>query len=1390
VIRQELKRLHEMAGAPTIDRLKEHADLRGHSVGRSTLATVLSSTGRLRWATVAAFVDACVGYAERRSRPLPSDAVEMLTWRTRFDETYPGDRPRPPARPLSMGTQASRYLWLAPPPLPGYVERPGLAEELVEALAASGAGPVVVTAVHGTGGFGKTTLVRQVCHRDEVKALFPGGALWVELGETLAGPDLALRLNDVVEQLTGSRPSLSDPQQVGLRLGEALDARQEPVLLVLDDVWRDEQVLPFLLGGQACRRLVTTRRQLRSLANASPVHVDAMTEDQARSLLLRGVSDLPNPVIDELVRLTGRWPLLIDLANRSLVRRGARGDQAAAGTAISRRLRTAGPTGLDSVGLERANDRDRIVGASVAASMDLLTAETRERYLELGIFAEDTEIPSSVLELLWGATGGLDSFEAEQLCETLQDIGLVAQFARDSPAVRLHDVLRSYLRGTAGPARLERFNATLVDAAAGLLRPPTGGAEGRAWWCLPTDMDYLWRHIVEHLASAGRTDEVDRLVTDLRWIAGRISRYGPAAAESDLARSHHPVSAALTDAIRRSAHLLAPTEPEDVLIDILISRLDGVEELRPLVAAFRSTTDRRRLVNRFLPPDRPHPAFRRAIHAGQLAGHRSIASVMGSTWLVTTMNDGSVRIWDTATGDLISSIDAGYQIYETVVAADGTWLATTGASPLVEIRNPATGELTWALDAGRSFNRHLLAVGPDTSWAATVSTDNVLLMRDGRTQELRWVVQTEHDHGVAQILADPAGTWLATLGHSLEEGGEQDLRMWDSATGTLRHRLDTGHAWGMVVPPDGTWLAVTDSLSPLSTGFGHTVLILDTATGRVRHVIDTGHRNSLAGLAVAPNGTWLATADFNWYEDDPGSSLLQTWDVVTGRRRWAIETGHPYGITQMAVDPDGAWLATIGQTHLWFGGDPILRLWDADTGASRCQIETGHRHGIDEVVASPDGTWLATTDDTGGQHHFGQRIRIWDTVAHPPHRAVGSGHPHGAGRVAAAPDGTWLATIDYTRPGGDSRDPLVRIWDAATGSLRLAIDTGNPHGVRHVVAAPDSAWLATIGSGERNPVTSDPVVRIWDAATGGLRLAIDTGNPHGVRHVAVAPDGSWLATTGRRDVGRPGTPDWSKSWGFDFATGFYEPFSVPGDPLVRIWDVATGLQRLVIDTGDPRGVRRISLAPDGTWLATTGRSDLMWPAGREDPFDPVVRIWDAATGALRHAIDTGHITGVDYVAMDPDGAWFATTGMGRGRASRGGDPVLRIWDATTGALRHVIGTDHPEGINGVVAGPGGAWLATNGVGDDPIVRIWDPATGEQRYTLRTDDSRGVKHLRIADDGSWLVTAGRYSLQLWKPDGRCLAAMRVDGDITDSVALSGGTGVALAGSNGLYVFDLL
>ena len=144
--------------------------------------------------------------------------------------------------------------------------------------------------------------------------------------------------------------------------------------------------------------------------------------------------------------------------------------------------------------------------------------------------------------------------------------------------------------------------------------------------------------------------------------------------------------------------------------------------------------------------------------------------------------------------------------------------------------------------------------------------------------------------------------------------------------------------------------------------------------------------------------------------------------------------------------------------------------------------------------------------------------------------------------------------------------------------------------------------------------------------------------------VAIAPDGTWLAT------GDDGT--------------------------VRIWDATDGQHRTTL-TGHKSLVLAVAIAPDGTWLATGSH-------------DGTVRIWDTATGQHR-TTRTGTKSPVHAVAISPDGTWLATAGD---------DRTVRIWDPTAPDAVAVMRLDQPaaacawmpDSTGLTVGGSGGLYL--------------------------------------------------------------------------------------------------
>ncbi len=1069
---------------------------------------------------------------------------------------------------------------------------------------------------------------------------------------------VASKVNEVIQAVAGEEATFTDPDLAGSRLGALLDSGPRR-LLVIDDVWEAGQLAPFTAGGRNCARLVTTRVPGLLGGEAVAVPVDQMSPEQAERLLTDGLPPLDPLVVRGLLAVTGRWPLLLHLVNKILADAGRAGaDTAAVAAELLNRLRVSGPAVVDDLLGDGSKDLDvgqpgqraQAVRATIEASTSLLGLQDAKRFAELSVFAEDEIVPFDMVASLWQATAGLEQLEATRVCGRLADLGLVTVHHADGErgGVALHDVVRDFLRGELGNQRLAELHGMLLDAAAARL--PTsqvlaaGGMPVRAaWWGLGEGDRYLLDHLIGHLLGADRAAEAEEVASDLRWVAARLRVSGPAAPAADLSLVDTPRASWLAAVLARSAHLLAPTEPAQAVVDVLCSRVADDPEWGSQVTAVQDRRPRPRLVNRWPLPDLPDPAVRRVIVDGGDGRVNALAVAPDGSWLATGSSDGTVRLLDAATGQVRIAF-AGHPrpISALAIASDGSWLATCGWDKKMRIWDPATGKERANIACN---DTSAIAIAPDGSWLA-IGIGSSVRMWDTATKTERRRSDVGQAGWVTAVAISPKGDWIATGSKS------RGLLIWDAATGMKRFGLSRhgaaespvsyggtrpvasgiwrtvrgwvtaardlramlasqrGDDWvtTVVIGPGGRWLA--------AGGIDGTVRIWDVASRRQRAAFG-GKAGPVMALAVAPDGSWLAAA----FSD----GLVRIWDLAAEKEQ-AVLSGHGDWVTAVAVAPDGSWLAAASN-------DGTVTIWDVATGRSRAKL-TEHAIWVDAMATLPDGS-LAT----GG---LDSQIRIWDTATGRQRLAL-TGHSAAVAAIAAAPDGSWLATA-----GGDLE---VQIWDLPAGSKQAAL-AGHGVWTAAVAAAPDGSWLATGGY--------DGVVRLRDAATGEERAIFGAHRARG-RAAEVAP-GSWLAIRGydrMMDI-------WDVLTGkgqtvlHGHRAGTYT-IAMPPDgtwlavaglePVVQAWDVATAQPRFVLH-GHDGYVYAASAAPDGGWLATGGQ-------------DGTVRIWDVTTTRQR-AVLTGHRGTVYTVAVAPDGRWLA---------SGGSDGTLRIWDTISWQARTLMRVD-------------------------------------------------------------------------------------------------------------------
>jgi tetratricopeptide (TPR) repeat protein len=184
----------------------------------------------------------------------------------------------------------------APPPaalaqLPaataGFTGRDGELAVLAGLLDPSGAaGPVLVSAVAGLAGVGKTTLAVQAGHAALERGWFGGGVLFLDLrGYDEAPVEPGQALDAVLRAL--AVPAEHIPPTAEERAGlyrSVLAQMSGPVLVIADNASSEAQVRPLLPGAGPHKVLVTSRHTLAGLG-ARLVDVTVLDEDAAIDLL-------------------------------------------------------------------------------------------------------------------------------------------------------------------------------------------------------------------------------------------------------------------------------------------------------------------------------------------------------------------------------------------------------------------------------------------------------------------------------------------------------------------------------------------------------------------------------------------------------------------------------------------------------------------------------------------------------------------------------------------------------------------------------------------------------------------------------------------------------------------------------------------------------------------------------------------------------------------------------------------------------------------------------------------------------------------------------------------------------------------------------------------------
>ncbi len=404
----------------------------------------------------------------------------------------------------------------------------------------SDVGAVVVSAVAGKAGVGKSALAVHVAHQLAVE--FPDGQLYANLRGARRQPlhpggmlGWFLRALGV----DGAAIPAGMEERAALYRSSLAGRR---VLVVLDDAGSEAQVRPLLPGSPTCAVLVTSRACLAGLEGARLLDLDVLDPAQAVTLLGRMVGqgrvDAEPEAAAQLARRCGYLPLALRVAGARLAAR---------------------PHGRLAELVERlADERQRLdelaygqvaVRASLSLSYRALEPAAQRLFGRLGLLHADDVAG-------WVAAAVLDSpvERATELADRLVDARLLEVAGRDATGqvrYRFHDLVRVYARlgspllepiyGSAArwPVDQAVTEALLADPLAFLEAERAGlvaavtqaaslGMAGQAWELTSACTQFLAArlHLEEWRRCTGQTLAAARRAQDARGEAAVLLSLG------------------------------------------------------------------------------------------------------------------------------------------------------------------------------------------------------------------------------------------------------------------------------------------------------------------------------------------------------------------------------------------------------------------------------------------------------------------------------------------------------------------------------------------------------------------------------------------------------------------------------------------------------------------------------------------------------------------------------------------------------------------------------------------------------------------------------------------------------------------------------------------------
>jgi len=526
---------------------------------------------------------------------------------------------------------------------------------------------------------------------------------------------------------------------------------------------------------------------------------------------------------------------------------------------------------------------------------------------------------------------------------------------------------------------------------------------------------------------------------------------------------------------------------------------------------------------------------------------KSSALAPGGRLLASAGMDGTVRIWEIASGRLLQQFEGNpvLDMKSLSFSPDGRRLAAVGRKG-VQIRRTDD----WSLERELPTRAGVMEFSHDGRFLVTVGTNLIRWNVDDWTRD----AETQHPHeqfnGISCLALNHDASLIAFVSRrvSTNDSGRWSVRSWQVGTNQPSELRSGDGIISLAISPDGRQIASGNYTGGIVVGgFSDTAPV----------VRFQAHPGNIYGLAFSPDGRLLATGG--------NDQAIRFWDTTHWTNSRTL-FGHGKEVWSLAFSEEGSRLVSSsedGTAKVWNVTEPEIR-------RPQLQLPTNS----DPLGVLPDEITLVVENQNAKVTELwdmarGQQIRAYPWAdlrsegyaqfAFFPGEATLVGIQNdGSGSLWNLPERSFLGRFELgatqVMPHAISRDRrwLLGVRDT-TGLLYDLHKPGPPRRFdawsRCAAFSPDSRWLA-FASGELN-------LKLWDLDAGKECAAFAGGRGQFIVSLVFSSDSSAVAAGG---------------WDGD----------------IGVWDVATGQRRGSALRGHLSAVHRLAFSEDNQTLISSG----------------------------------------------------------------------------------------------------------------------------------------------------------------------------------------------------------